>query len=239
MQTEIITRIENNVGWIILNRPQKRNALNHELLQQFLEALISYEADDAVKAVCISAAGDKAFCAGADLKELQQSANVKMVQDLYAAILIKLNDYLKTTLCYVNGACLGGGMGIMLSCDLVFAVEQSTYGTPEVAVGLYPLMISLLLYRHLPKKIADEMILLGRRLEATDALRLGMINRVCTKNEGQSILMDTLALVTKYHSKSFIQARRASKKAMTLDFVASINYLAKTFGELVENNNGQ
>ena len=117
--------------------------------------------DDRV--ILITGAGQKAFCSGADLGGSITDGGQQAFAD-YARLLKRLAGFPKPTVARVNGYCLAGGMGFMLACDIVIAKETAKFGTPEVNVGLFPMMIGALIYRNVPRKKATEMVLLGNKL---------------------------------------------------------------------------
>ena len=135
-----------------------------------------------VRAVLVTGAGDKAFCTGAQLGDGMSYRRQEGVCRLCAA-LKRLASFPKPTVARVKGFCLAGGMGFMLACDIVIASDDSRFGTPEVNVGLWPMMIGALIFRNVPRKKAMEMILLGERIKAADALAMGLITRVVPAGE--------------------------------------------------------
>lgn len=173
---------ENQVGWITLNREAQRNAISPEALALFHQALDVAGSDDAVRVVCLTGAGAKAFCAGADLGG-GMDTDSRAVFESYANLLKRLAAFPKPTVARVNGYCMAGGMGIMLACDIVIACDDAKFGTPEVNVGLFPMMIGALIYRNVLRKKAMEMVLTGRRITAEEALAMGLITRVVPRED--------------------------------------------------------
>ena len=126
--------------------------------------------------VLITGAGEKAFCAGADLGG-DADGKIQAGFESYAQLLKRLSGYPKPVVARVNGACMAGGMGFMLACDIVIARNDVKFGTPEVNVGLWPMMIGSLIFRNTLRKKAMEMVLLGERLTADQAEQMGLITR--------------------------------------------------------------
>ncbi len=176
-QDHVLYRLENHAAHITINRDEQRNTITAEAVALFLSYLDRAEADQAVRAVLITGAGEKAFCTGAQLGDGVSAEGKKAFED-YARLLKRLATFPKPTMARVKGFCLAGGMGFMLACDIVVASEDSRFGTPEVNVGLWPMMIGALIFRNVPRKKAMEMILLGERLDAQAALDMGLITRV-------------------------------------------------------------
>jgi enoyl-CoA hydratase/carnithine racemase len=178
----LLYRAENKVAYITINREQQRNAITPEAIELFHDYLDRAGKDPDVRAVLVTGAGDKAFCTGAQLGD-NLSTDGKKVFARYADLLKRLATFPKPTLARVKGFCLAGGTGFMLACDIVIASDDSLFGTPEVNVGLWPMMIGALIFRNVPRKKAMEMILLGERIKASDALAMGLITKVVPATE--------------------------------------------------------
>jgi len=172
----LIYTVENHVARLTINREKQRNSLTGEVIDLFMEYLDRIESDDEVRAVLITGAGDKAFCSGADLGGAATQGGESVYQR-YADLLKRIAACPKPTVARVNGYCLAGGMGFMLGCDIVIARQDAKFGTPEVNVGLFPMMIGALIFRNAPRKKAMEMVLLGEKLTAQEALDMGLITR--------------------------------------------------------------
>jgi enoyl-CoA hydratase/carnithine racemase len=169
------------VATVTLDNPEKRNMLSGQMLAELVDAVRSARDDDEVRAVVLTGSGDKAFCAGADLGGF--AADVPLVakhfaSDLFLEFFRLMPRLGKPSLCAVNGHVLAGGMGLALSCDLVIAKEGATFGTPEINVGAFPYMIMSIIYRNVPRKKVNEMMLLGERLSAEQAVEFGLANKV-------------------------------------------------------------
>jgi enoyl-CoA hydratase len=206
-EQELLYQVSGGVATLTLNRPEQRNALSAELLGDLVEAARRARDDDAVRAVVLTGAGDKVFCAGADLGGF--AADVPLVEKHFASDgfleFFRLMPQLgKPSLCAANGHVLAGGMGLALSCDLVIAKEGITFGTPEINVGAFPYMIMALIYRNVPRKKVNEMMLLGERLSAEQAVEYGLANKVVPEKQFQASVDDWAA---KLASKSPVLMR--------------------------------
>jgi enoyl-CoA hydratase/carnithine racemase len=175
-QPHLLYRVDKGIARFTINREPQRNAISLDAIALFLQHLEEASADPDVRVVSITGAGEKAFCSGADLAGAIDGKIERGFKN-YADLLKKLAGYPKPVLARVNGACMAGGMGLMLACDIVIAKEDAAFGTPEVNVGLWPMMIGALIYRNVLRKKAMEMVLLGERLSAAQALELGLITR--------------------------------------------------------------
>mgnify|MGYP003960061397 FL=1 len=194
-EPELLYQTDQNVAWLTINREARRNSISPQIISLFGEYLDRAEADDNVRVLAITGAGHKVFCSGADLSGAMESEGNTAFQQ-YADLLKRVSAFPKPTLAKVNGHCLAGGTGIMLACDIVIAADTATFGTPEVNVGLFPLMIGALIFRNAPRKKAMEMILLGERLSAAQALDMGMLTRVVSQTHLDEEVNSVLAKLT-------------------------------------------
>jgi enoyl-CoA hydratase/carnithine racemase len=207
MGEELLYEVKDGVAWVTLNRPDQRNALNAELLGSLVEAMRSAGDDEAVRAVVLTGAGDKVFCAGADLGGFAADAPLvdkHFASDLFLEFFRLMPRLGKPSLCAANGHVLAGGMGLALSCDLVIAKEGARFGTPEINVGAFPYMIMSIIYRNVPRKKVNEMILLGEQMSAEDAVTHGLANKVVPAAEFDAAVDDWAA---KLASKSPVLMR--------------------------------
>jgi enoyl-CoA hydratase/carnithine racemase len=191
----LLYRAEEGVACITINREPQRNAITPEALSLFHEYLDEAEKDGSVRALLVTGAGDRAFCTGAQLSGAVTTGG-KDIFASYAALLDRIVSYPKPTVARVKGFCLAGGMGFMLACDIVIAGDDSKFGTPEVNVGLWPMMIGALIFRNVLQKKAMEMILLGERLSAQEALAMGLITRVVPAANLDEEVNKVLAILT-------------------------------------------
>ncbi len=176
----ILYQEEERIIRITLNRPDKRNALNQTMLEELNHA---FTAADAAKDACVvvlRGAGEQAFCAGADLGGMAGGEGFLAVHEargLFPQLFQRILGLSKPTLAAVNGHCMAGGVGLMLACDLAIAKGGAKMGTPEIARGLFPFMISALILRTVPRRKAYEMMLLGDSFSTEAAEELGLVNR--------------------------------------------------------------
>jgi enoyl-CoA hydratase/carnithine racemase len=185
--------VEDGIATITLDSPENRNALSNELLTELTDAFESARGDEAVRCVVLTSSHERVFSAGANLDQF--SADVPLVHKHFGTErfpgLFKLIGQLgKPTLCAANGHVLAGSLGIALACDLIVAKDTATFGTPEINVGLFPFMIMALIYRNVPRKKANEMMLLGERLSAEEAREAGIVNKVVTAGEFEASVQE-------------------------------------------------
>jgi enoyl-CoA hydratase/carnithine racemase len=177
---ELLREVADGVARFTINRPERRNALSWEVVEGLRAAVAEARADPEVRVVVLTGAGDRAFCAGADLGGMQGDGPAALhdARGELAALFEDLWSLGKPTVARVRGFCLAGGFGLALSCDLVVAADDATFGTPEINVGLWPYMITVPLCRSMPPKRALELMMTGRRVDAAEADRIGFVTRV-------------------------------------------------------------
>ncbi|MFL5900622.1 MAG: enoyl-CoA hydratase/isomerase family protein [Solirubrobacterales bacterium] len=208
MDYEVVKyEVVEGVATVTLDNPEKRNMLSGQMLVELVDAMKTARDSEEVRAVVLTGAGEKVFCAGADLGGF--GADVPLVSKHFATDLFleyfRLMPRLgKPSLCAANGHVLAGGMGLALSCDLLIAKEGATFGTPEINVGAFPYMIMAIIYRNVPRKKVNEMMLLGERLSAEQAVEYGLANKVVPAGEFDAAVGDW---ATKLASKSPVLMR--------------------------------
>ena len=181
-EPEVLYALDEGVARITINRPAARNALNEAVLTGLRESLARAAADPAARVVSLTGAGTRVFCAGADLKAARASAASGSAPDFgrgaFRQLLVDLAEHPKPTVALARGHVLAGGLGILLACDLALACDDIHLSTPEINVGMFPMMVLALLVRHVGRKRAAELVLLGENISAAEAERLGLVNRV-------------------------------------------------------------
>ena len=177
---------DDGVATIALDQPDTRNALSNQLLTDLTAALELAGYDDGVRCVVLTSTHEKVFSAGGSLDQF--AADVPIVHkhfgtERFPRLFRTIMQLGKPTICAANGHVLAGALGVALACDLIVARESATFGTPEIDVGVFPFMIMALIYRNVPRKKANEMLLLGERMSAHDAREAGIVNRVVPDGE--------------------------------------------------------
>lgn len=182
---ELLHEVTDGVARLTINRPERRNALSWDVITGLRDALARAKADDDTRVVVLTGAGDTAFCAGADLGGMRGDGHAELheARGELARLFEDLWALGKPTVARVRGFCLAGGFGLALSCDLVVAADDATFGTPEIKVGLWPYMITVPLRRSMPPKRALELMMTGRRIDAAEADRLGILTDVVPPEE--------------------------------------------------------
>lgn len=174
----ILTEVHDRVGLVRLNRPKALNALSSGLTRELMDALLAFEADEAIGAIVITG-DERAFAAGADIKEMSEASAVEMLKRDMIGNFDAIQKVTKPVIAAVSGWCLGGGNELAMSCDMIVASETARFGQPEINLGVIPgAGGTQRLTRAVGKALAMEMVLNNRTLTASEALHYGLVNRV-------------------------------------------------------------
>jgi enoyl-CoA hydratase len=215
------------VAMVTINRPEIRNALSHEVVVELRAALQEAKRDAAVRVVVLTGAGS-IFCAGADLNSFrseQPELDRQLQRRQLAELFLDMTRLGKPTLARINGHALAGGFGLVAACDLAIASSEAQFGMPEVNVGLFPMMIMAIVFRNLPRKAAMELMLTGKRIDAAEAVRLGLINRQVS---GERLDAEVETLASELARKSPIGMKLGLEAFYTMEdmsFPAAMAYL--------------
>ena len=185
--------VAEHVATITLDDPETRNALSVELLGELIAALESARDDEDVRVVVLASSHEKVFSSGANLAGFGAEAPIvhkHFGSEAFVRVFKLLGELGKPSLVAANGHVLAGSLGIALACDLIIAREGAGFGTPEINVGLFPFMIMALIYRNVPRKKTNEMLLLGERLTAEEAREAGIVNKVVPPEEFDAAVAD-------------------------------------------------
>lgn len=220
--------LEDGQALLTIDRAEARNALSAEVVAALSAALHRAEADAAVRVVVLTGAGTRVFSAGGDLGGMGQEGFLAghEARRRYGLLLEQLGGFPKPTLARLNGHALGGGLGLVCACDLAVAADHAELGTPEVDVGLFPMMVLAWLQRHLGRKRALEMVLTGTRVSAQQALAWGLVNRVVPASELEGA---TRALGQQLAAKSqavLALGKRAFRRAEGLNLESATELLS-------------
>jgi enoyl-CoA hydratase len=214
----ILVETRGRVGLITLNRPQAMNALNNQLMNEVMDALEAFDTDDAVGAMVITGS-EKAFAAGADIKEMSGRSAREMQEADHVAVFGRIRSVEKPVIAAVSGWALGGGCEIALSCDMIVASESAKFGQPEITIGVIPGAGGTQRLTHaVGKALAMEMVLNNRTLSAQEALHHGLVNRVVPVSD---YLNEALKLAEEIASRAPL-AVRAAKKMINASYESSL-----------------
>jgi enoyl-CoA hydratase len=214
----LVERLEGQVGLVRLNRPKALNALNAQLMRELADALHELDRDDAIGCLVLTGS-DRAFAAGADIKEMAEASAIDMLNRDNIAQWDRLAALRKPLIAAVSGWCLGGGLELALICDMIVASESARFGQPEITIGVMPgAGGTQRLTRAVGKAIAMEMILNNRNLSADEAARFGLVNRVVPP---EIYLDETIKLAREIASRAPIAVRLA-KEAINKAFEGTL-----------------
>jgi methylglutaconyl-CoA hydratase len=178
----VLSSIDGAIARVTLNRPEKKNALNDELISQLRQVLIDAAANEAIRAIVIAGSGSD-FCSGADLAALEKISKATAAENAADAqsmleLFVLIRQLPVPVIAAVHGRALAGGCGLATSCDIVLASRTARFGYPEVKIGFVPAMVTAILRRNVTEKLAFELLTRGDEVKADEALRIGLVNRV-------------------------------------------------------------
>jgi enoyl-CoA hydratase/carnithine racemase len=220
--------VQGGVATITLDDPETRNALGDETLSELTAAFEAARDDGEVRCAVLTSSHEKVFSAGANLAGFAAEAPLvhkHFATDRFPNLFKLIAGLGKPTLCAANGHVLAGSLGVALACDLVIAKEGATFGTPEINVGAFPFMIMALIYRNVPRKKANELLLLGERLSAEEAREAGMVNRVVPAEEFDEAVSDWSAKLASKSPLIMRLGKDAMYRQMDMPFDEALDYL--------------
>lgn len=224
----LLVDVADGVAVMTINRPEAMNAVSLALREEVIRAAQRLDADPDVRVVVLTGAGERAFCVGADLKERQQ----KSTEEMYAfrrhvnpRWVNAIAGISKPTIAAVHGYCLAGGVELVLQCDLAIASEEAVFGLPEVTLGFLPGAGAC---QRLPRMIgigkAKELILTGRRFDAAEAERLGLVTRVVPRGQALVEAKALAAAIARNPAMSVVQAKIAINASQETPLSAGLRF---------------
>lgn len=218
-------QVKDRIAFITMNRPEKRNALNHELVRELKQAFDKAAEDTAAKVIVLKANGE-AFCAGADLEYLQRLQKFSFEENLQDSnhlkeLFLKIYTHPKIVIAQVQGHALAGGCGLATVCDFVVSVPTAKFGYTEVKIGFIPAIVTVFLLRKLGEAKAKEMLLSGELFSADQVLQAGLINHV--------VQVDDLEQHVLQLAKKLVETNSAESMKLTKRMIAEIP--SKSIGE--------
>lgn len=227
-QEKVLYEVSDGVATITLNEPSTRNALSGEVLDGLIAALERARAQEQARCVVLASSHETVFSSGANLSGF--GADLPLVHrhfgvERFVSVFDLLHRLGKPTLCAASGHVLAGALGIALACDLIVAKDAATFGAPEINVGTFPFMISALVYRNVPRKKANELLLLGERFSAEQALAAGIVNKVVPADQFDAAVSEW---AKKLASKSPVIMRlgkEAMRRQMDMGLDDALDYL--------------
>lgn len=230
----ILFEVKNKIGFVTINRPDKLNALNDATVTELKECFTVIKNDERINVVIVTGAGEKAFVAGADISELNKldESTGKKFSENGQAVFNLIEDLGKPVIAAVNGFALGGGCELALSCHIRFANEKAKFGQPEVSLGIIPgYGGTQRLTRLINSGRAAELILTGDLIDANEALRIGLVNKIFSSEE---LMSKATEFAEKISSKGQIAVRKILLAIVSCDELSEsdgLNYETKLFSE--------
>jgi enoyl-CoA hydratase len=220
--------LADGVATIALDSPENRNALSNELLGELIEAFERARDDEEVRCVVLASTHEKVFSAGGNLDQF--SADVPLVHkhfgtERFPRLFQLIGQLGKPVICAAGGHVLAGALGLALACDLIVASDKATFGTPEINVGLFPFMIMALIYRNVPRKKTNELLLLGERISAEEAREAGIVNRVVPADEFDDAVRDWAAQLAAKSPVMLKLGKDAMYRSMDMPFDEALDHL--------------
>jgi enoyl-CoA hydratase len=229
----IIFQVEEGIATITFNRPKALNALNSALLEEFSKALDDIAADDNIRVLVLTGAGDKSFVAGADISELAtySSLTAKNFAQKGHGIIAKLQQLPIAVIAAVNGFALGGGTEIAIACDFIYASENAKFGQPEINLGLIPGFGGT---QRLPRLIgsnrAKELVFTGKMISAAEAEKIGLANKVVPQDQLMEEVIKTATEIASKGKASLRAAKQAINFGLNTDLATGIHIEVEAFG---------
>jgi enoyl-CoA hydratase/carnithine racemase len=229
---QVLIRVDGHVATVMLNRPEQRNPLSATMLRDLASAFRWCQQESDVRVVVLTGAGDRAFCAGADLSsfdgDMSQLERYRS-RDLFVNLFILMAELGKPIVGRINGHALAGGFGLACACDILVAVDTATFGLPEINVGIWPMMIQAILSRNIPRKVLLEMEMLGDRWTAMQLQSVGVINRVVSHDHLDPTVNEIAEQLAKKSPVAMRLGRDSFYRQQDMDFRAAFHYLHGQF----------
>ena len=225
---EVLVEMRDSIATITLNRPEQRNPLSAAMMRDLRTALEWCKHEPSVSVVVLTGAGDRAFCAGADLGGFGGSqSTLELHHGRYALVdlFMEMTRLGKPIVGRINGHALAGGFGLACACDLLVAVDTATFGTPEINVGVWPMMIQAILSRNLPRKVLLEMVMLGDRWTAAQLQQHGLVNRVVSVDQLDAETERVASSLAQKSTAIMRLGRDSFYSQQDMSFEAALDYL--------------
>ena len=213
---------------IVINRPDKRNAINMAVAAGVVEALKQCEADPELRLITLTGAGDIAFCAGNDLAEFQDRADDPVRMREFDQAVLRMHEAIrkssKVVVALVNGYCLGGGITLLGACDLALASDRAEFGLPEVAKGIWPAMATTTVMHNMHRKHALWLILTGKRIGAQQAVSAGLINSVVPHDQLAMTAAELVREMVRFNPLVLEWGKRMADESTRMEYGLSLDH---------------
>jgi len=225
--TSVVQEKRGQALWITINRPEKRNALNAEVIAGIVRGYREAHDDPAIRVIVLTGAGDKAFCAGADLAN---TGGAFAAMDFskpnvdYADLLRLAQNATKPSIARINGVCMAGGMGLLCMTDMAVATETAIFGLPEVKVGVFPMQVMSLLQSLAPRRLINEWSLTGEPFDVHAAQAAGLVNHIAPAGELDAKVDWLIGRLTDKSPTAIRRGKYAMRAIAAMSFDEAIAY---------------
>lgn len=224
----LLVDVREGVASVTLNRPEVRNALSATLIRELEQALATLEADPEARVIVLAGAGDRAFCAGADLKGVADRGTTLQARETFgglARILESMARMRTPLIAKVHGYALAGGCGLAAGCDIVVAAEDAIFGLPEIRIGLLPLIVMAPILRSVGRKRGMLMILAGEQVSAREAYEMGLVSRIVPGADLASAVDALARTLAGFSPTALGLAKEAAATSTDMEYGAALRYL--------------
>jgi enoyl-CoA hydratase len=226
--SEALLQVDGVIATVTMNRPEQRNPLSATMIGDLRAAFAWCKTEPGVAVVVLTGAGDRAFCAGADLGAFSGQRSVLELhhgRHALAELFLEMAELGKPVVGRINGHALAGGFGLACACDLLVAVEAASFGTPEINVGVWPMMIQALLTRKLPRNVVLEMVTLGERWTAAQLHSYGLVNRVVAPDQLDTVCQELAGKLAEKSTAIMRLGRDSFYRQQDMDLKSALEYL--------------
>ena len=224
----LLTSLQDGVARVTLNRPEARNALSLRLVQELEAALAAYEADPDARVIVLAGAGDRAFCAGADLKGAGERGTTLQARESFSGLprILEAIARMRTpVIAQVHGFALAGGCGLAVGCDLIVASDDAQFGLPEIKIGVLPLIVMAPILRAAGRKRGLLMILSGEPVSAREAFEMGLVSLVVPRGELEAATTALARKIAGWSPMAVGIAKEAAATIQDMEYAKSLRYL--------------
>jgi methylglutaconyl-CoA hydratase len=228
----VLYEVKDRVGYITLNRPEKRNALSFQVVQELKEAFTEAEHDDNAKVIVLQARGD-AFCAGADLAYLQQMQTFSYEDNLsdsnhLKSVYYQIYTMKKVVIASIQGHALAGGCGLATVCDFVFSVPEAKFGYTEVKIGFVPAIVMVFLIRKIGEGKAKELLMTGDLIKAEEAIYYGIVNKIVSREKlHDHVKAFALHLTSQNSGISMMLTKQMISQVQSMNLESALSFAAQ------------
>lgn len=226
--SDVLLEVYDSIATVTLNRPDQRNPLSASMMRDLKMALAWCKDESGIAVVVVTGSGDRAFCAGADLSSFggdRSPLELHRGRHALVELFVQMAELGKPIVGRINGHALAGGFGLACACDILVAVDTASFGTPEINVGMWPMMIQAILTRNLPRKVLLEMVMLGDRWSATQLQQFGLVNRVVAADRLDEETQRIAERLAEKSTAIMRLGRDSLYRQQDMDFHSALEYL--------------